>query len=195
MVRRDVVKPRLAAMFIPSRISSALAPRKRNTATTAPMAPHVPCGCIDARRDVAIPTRAAASYPSAIALSNSRPVAVPPEASAKAAGITCMPGWPLQNWLPSSISSVVPAVPFNRATTEGAAVLPVPISAAGPLEPVETFTLSAATSGSAAPPTIAPTLSAKICAVLANTSSPGCAEATKSASWDKWVMVNAPKNY
>ena len=163
IVRREVESPRLAAMLMACRIWAGVAPRRRAVAVAAQIAPQVPCGCIDGRNWVEMPTRAPTSYPIAMAARNSRPLTGRSATLASAAGTVCMPGCPLENWWPSSVSSVVPAVPFNSAAMPADLVWEVPTRRAGP-SPV-CRDASAATSGSAAPPTIAPIESARISAV------------------------------
>ena len=74
IVRRLVAKLMFELTLSSVFICSVLNPAKRATPTAAHIVPHVPCGCIDMRRFVAIPTRAPTSYPMAIAVIKSLPL-------------------------------------------------------------------------------------------------------------------------
>ena len=115
MVRRLVARPSVEATLIVSAIASASAP-----SASRPRRPRRPCPrcragassraasmrCRRARRS----RSRARSRGSHRRRSTSR---ISP--AIRAAGTTWMPGWPRANWLPSSISSIVPAVPLSKA--------------------------------------------------------------------------------
>ncbi len=110
-----------------------------------------------------------------MAVTTSRPLAFSRPAAASTAGTTWMPGWPRQNWLPSSSSSIVPAVPLRKAARLKSARRPAPITAAPPASSAGAIRpASAMVSGSCAPAAMAAIQSPITCSVRATTGSGNC---------------------